>query len=77
MKVCTDRYTKPKDEVLDWCVDTTMDASFFGQLFVEILILTIVFFTMKKIFSKYNRWKVARKALNRGGNNKKVWPPES
>ncbi len=77
MEFCTNRYAQPKDEVLDWCIDATPDTIFFVQLFLELIILFVLFIVMKGIFSKYKRWRAARKALNRGRYNKSLWPPEN
>jgi|TARA_R110002012_G_scaffold75574_7_gene190960 hypothetical protein len=77
MEFCTNRYAQPKDDVLDWCVNATPDSTFFVQLFLELIVLFFLFIVMNSIFSKYKRWRAARKALNRGRNNKSVWPPEN
>jgi hypothetical protein len=77
MEFCTNRYAQPKDEALDWCIDATPDTGFFAQLVLELIVLFVFFIVMKKVFSKYKRWRVARKALNSEGNNKSVWPPEN
>ena len=77
MEFCTNRYAQPQDDVLDWCIDTTPDIGFFAQLVLELFVLFVLFTVMKWVFSKYKRWRATRKALNRGGNNKSVWPPEN
>ena len=77
MEFCTNRYAQPKDDVLDWCVNATPDSTFFVQLFLELIVLFFLFIVMNSIFSKYKRGRAARKALNRGRNNKSVWPPEN
>tara|TARA_R110000751_G_scaffold254511_1_gene354018 strand:+ start:421 stop:654 length:234 start_codon:yes stop_codon:yes gene_type:complete len=77
MEFCTDRYAQPKDEVLDWCIDATPTTELVIQLFLELVILFVFFVFMKNLFSRYRRWRLFRKALNREGDNKFVWPPEN
>tara|TARA_R110000824_G_scaffold173507_2_gene351620 strand:+ start:665 stop:898 length:234 start_codon:yes stop_codon:yes gene_type:complete len=77
MEFCTNRYAQPKDEVLDWCVDATPTPDLIIQLFLELIVLFVLFTVMKWVFFKYKRWRIAHKALNSGGNNKSVWPPEN
>ena len=75
MKVCTDKFAEPRYEALDWCVDAGFGTDSLIQLFVELILCFVLFYSSLRLFRWRKRKKGRKEHLNTGNDKGKAWPP--